>query len=268
MTHSLRFRLRRGSLEEILEDHIQTLATTWQPYTVKNYRSAMHQFLFYLRATFPQVRRLSQLRRDPHLLGWFRWLCEHDPPLCNTTREKYLLCLRRLFHDLAVVQGRSLPCDLILPEDFPPLPQYLPRALSPEDDPLLLQELRRIDNLPTNALLLIRATGIRLGECIHLPLDCLRSLGQDQWALHVPLGKLHTERLVPVDENVRQVVNRILVLRAQAPASSLSTPPACWCRAPEVLRLAGSADRLNPHRETSRLLPSCEPALAPTHLRQ
>jgi hypothetical protein len=87
-------------------------------------------------------------------------------------------------------------------------------------------------------------------------------------ALPVPLGKLHTERLVPVDENVRQVVNRILVLRAQAPASSLSTPPACWCRAPEVLRLAGSADRLNPHRETSRLLPSCEPALAPTHLRQ
>jgi hypothetical protein len=72
-------------------------------------------------------------------------------------------------------------CDLILPEDSPPLPQYLPRALSPEDDPLLLQELRRIDNLPTNALLLIRATGIRLGERIHLPWNGLRSLGQDQW---------------------------------------------------------------------------------------
>jgi integrase len=70
--------------------------------------------------------------------------------------------------------------------------------------------------------LLTRATGIRIGECIHLALDCLRSLGQDQWALHVPLGKLYTERLVPVDEDVRQIVNRILALRAQAPASHLA----------------------------------------------
>jgi hypothetical protein len=103
------------------------------------------------------VHRLSQLRRDPHLLGWFGLAVRTRSSLCNTTREKYLLCFRRGFHDLAVVQGRSLPCDLILPEDSPPLPQYLPRALSPEDDPLLQQELRRIDSLPTNALLLIRA---------------------------------------------------------------------------------------------------------------
>jgi len=75
--------------------------------------------------------------------------------------------------------------------------------------------------LYSNALLLIRHTGIRLGECIHLALDCLRPLGDDQWALHVPLGKLHTERLVPVDDNVRQIVARILTLRAQAPASQL-----------------------------------------------
>jgi site-specific recombinase XerD len=176
MTHSVPFRPPRGTLEEILEDYIQTRATTLQPYTVKNYRSAIHQFLFYLNAAFPQVRRLSQLCRDPHLLGWFRWLCEHHPPLCNTTREKYLLCLRRVFDDLTV-QGPSMQRNLILPEDFPPLPQHLPRALSPEDDQLLQQELRRIDNLSTNALLLTRATGIRIGECIHLALDCLRPLG-------------------------------------------------------------------------------------------
>jgi len=221
MTHSGRLRPCPASLEEILEDHVQILATTLQRYTVKNYRSAIHQFLFYLRAAFPQVHRLSQLHRDPHLLGWFRWLCEHDPPLCNTTREKYLICLRRVFHDLTV-NGHSLPCNLILPEDFPPLPQHLPRALSPEDDQRLQQQLSRIDDLPSNALLLIRVTGIRLGECIRLPLDCLRSLGQDQWALHVPLGKLRTERLVPVNENVRQIINRILVLRAQAPAYRLA----------------------------------------------
>jgi len=59
---------------------------------------------------------------------------------------------------------------------------------------LLQQELRRTDNLAANALLLIRATGIRIGECLDLSLDCLRQLGPGRWALHVPLGKLHTER--------------------------------------------------------------------------
>jgi hypothetical protein len=28
--------------------------------------------------------------------------------------------------------------------------------------------------------LLTRATGIRIGECIHLPLDCLRHVGPEQ----------------------------------------------------------------------------------------
>src|SRR5262249_56011556 len=76
--------------------------------------------------------------------------------------------------------------------------------------------------LLANALLLTRLTGIRIGECIALPLDCLRQLGPDQWALHVPLGKLHTERLVPADPEVRRLVARILELRAQASPARLA----------------------------------------------
>jgi site-specific recombinase XerD len=216
-----RFGRSRRNLEEILKDHIQTLATRLQPQTVLSYGTALNHFLSYLRIAFPQVHRLPQLRRDPHLLGWFRWLCEQNRPLSNATRRKYLNQLHRLFYDLAD-NGHSLPAGLILPEDLPPRQHYLPRPLSPEDDQLLQQELQRTDDLYSNALLLIRLTGIRLGECIHLALDCLRSLGDDQWALHVPLGKLHTERLVPVDDNVRQIVSRILTLRTQAPASQLA----------------------------------------------
>lgn len=210
-----------GDLEEILQDHIRTLATTLQPQTILSYGTALNHFLAYLRIAFPKVRHLSRLRRDPHLLAWFRWLCEQNPPLSNATRRKYLNQLRRLFYDLAD-NGHLLQPGLILSQDLPPRQHYLPRPLSPQDDQLLQQELRRTDDLYSNALLLIRQTGIRLGECIHLALDCLRPLGDDQWALYVPLGKLHTERLVPVDNNVRQIVARILTLRAQAPASQLA----------------------------------------------
>jgi site-specific recombinase XerD len=209
------------SLEQILEAHIQTLALTLRPETVSGYRGATRRFLSYLRAAFPRVRRLSQLRRDPHLLGWFRSLCKQQQPLSNKFRINLLLCLRRLLEDLTA-NGHPLAPDLIRHEDFPPSPHYLPRPLSPPDDQLLQQELRRTDDLPALALLLTRATGIRIGECIDLARDCLRQIGPDQWALHVPLGKLHTERWVPADSEIRQIVARILALRASAPPDSLA----------------------------------------------
>ena len=153
------------SLEQIFQAHIQTLALTLRPDTVSGYGGATRRFLSYLRTAFPRVRRLSQLRRDPHLLGWFRSLCEQQPPLSNKTRTNLLLCLRRLLEDLSA-SGHSLSSDLIRCEDFPPPPHYLPRPLSPQDDQLPQQELRRTGDLPALALLLTRATGIRIGECI------------------------------------------------------------------------------------------------------
>jgi site-specific recombinase XerD len=223
------------TLERIFEAHIQTLALTLRPDTVSGYRGVTRRFLSYLRAAFPGVRRLSQLRRDPHLLAWLRSLCEQQPPLSNKTRINLLLCLRRLLEDLAA-SGHPLAPDLVRREDFPPAPHYLPRPLAPQDDRLLQQELRRTDDLPANALLLTRATGIRIGECIDLVLDCLRQIGPDQWALHVPLGKLHTERLAPADAEIRQIVARILALRTAA-------SPACLAQSEGLLLpRAGSHD--------------------------
>ena len=205
----------RSSLEEILEAHIQTLALTLRPHTVDTYRCAVRRFLVYLHRDYPQVRRIAQLRRDPHLLGWFRWMCERQPPLCNSYRIIQLIRLRRLLNDLAA-NGHVLQQNLIRREDFPKQDQYQPRALSLQEDSSLQQELRRIDTLEANALLLIRAIGMRISECVNLPLDSLREIGPDQWAIHIPIGKMHNERLVPADSEVRRIVARILTLRAQA----------------------------------------------------
>ena len=70
--------------------------------------------------------------------------------------------------------------------------------------------------------MLARVTGIRIGECIHLPVDCLRHVGPEQWALHVPLGKLHTERLVPLDTEGLRLLARLHELRALASPARLA----------------------------------------------
>jgi integrase len=80
--------------------------------------------------------------------------------------------------------------------------------------------LRRTDTLCAHALRLVRLTGIRIGECLDLSLDCLRQIGPDIWALHVPLGKLHTERMFPADPVIRETVARIRALRSLHPSAS------------------------------------------------
>jgi site-specific recombinase XerD len=251
-----------STLDKILEVQVQRLAPTLRPRTVEEYRSCARGFLAYLHAHFPRIRKLSQLRRDPHLLGWFRYLCQQQPPLRNATRELNLILLRRLFRDLTN-RGQRLQPDLIRREDFPLRDHYLPRPLPPDQDQRLQQQLRQSNTLEALALRLIRATGIRVGECLDLRLDCLRQVSEQEAALHVPLGKLHSERWVPVDEETQRVLERLLQLRALAPASCLAKSrgfllPRCGGRGALYDRLrqvlvhtagsAGCSGKVTPHR--------------------
>jgi site-specific recombinase XerD len=248
-------------MDKILEAQIQVLTTTRRPKTVKCYRYCAHNFLAYVHTTFPRLRKLSQLRRDPHLLAWFRFLCQQYPSPGNRTRHLHLLTVRRLLRDLAN-QGHPVTPDLIRGEDFPPPDHYLPKPLSLQEDQQLQKQLSLADTLEVNALRLMRATGIRISECIDLPLDCLQQISEQQVALRVPLGKLHSERLVPVDEETQHVVTRILALGALTPVPKHESQafllprywqPVTWYRAlhntlRDMARAAGCAGRVNPHR--------------------
>jgi len=249
------------TLDQLFAAQIQVLATTLRPKSVRCYRYCAHNFLAYIHTTFPRVHKLSQLRRDPHLLAWFRFLCQQYPSPGNRTRHLHLLTIRRLLRDFAA-QGHPVTPDLIRQQDFPPHDHYLPRPLPLHEDQPLQHQLRLTDTLETNALLLMRATGIRIGECIDLPRDCLQQFSEQQVALHVPLGKLHSERLVPVDEEAQHIVVRMVELRALTPAPRHESQtfllpryrqPATWDQVlrhtlAEMARLAGCTSRVHPHR--------------------
>jgi site-specific recombinase XerD len=203
------------TLQQLLGWQIQNLATVLMPATIVQYRGSASCFLSYLQTAWPEVSRASQLRRDPHILGWLRDLYEHQPPYANRTRMDKIICVRRLLHDLTASSDPPRE-DLFAQGDCPPHDKYLPKPLSPEDDRLLRQQLRQRANLRSDAFLLIRATGMRIGECLKLRVDSLRELGENQWAVHVPLGKLHSERWVPVDDEACALFRHILSLRFPA----------------------------------------------------
>jgi len=251
---------RRGSLKQIFETQIDLLATTLQPNSLLSYRRAVKSFLRYLRANHPRVSSLAGLRRDPHILGWLHHLCDQDPPSSKGTRLLYLLCFRRLLNDLADGGDYIIQEGLIRCEDFPRLDQYLPKPLSLDDDQRLQNQLRTNDDLFSNALLLLRGTGMRIGELLNLPTDSLRHLGDRDWALHVPLGKLHTDRWVPVDDDVRRVHARLVALRQHSGGAAhsnllLPLPAKPGTRYIALLRAvrtaarkAGCSVRVKPHQ--------------------
>jgi len=58
---------------------------------------------------------------------------------------------------------------------------------------------------------------MRIGEAADLSVDCLYPSGKDQWTIQGPLGKLKTERMVPVDSFVCALVERLRFFRSFDP---------------------------------------------------
>jgi len=195
----------------------QSLTTSLNQETIRFYYCTIRNFLNFLGAQYPKVQSLQQLHRDPHILAWFTYLRSHQPPLATVTYTIHLFHLRRMFEELAWTEDLPVLARLVLRQDTPRQEHYLPRPLTADQDQIVQQELLRRDDRNSNAFLLLRHTGMRIGECADLSFDCLRLVGPDSWAIHVPLGKLKTERLVPVDSFVRRLVDRLRISRSQDP---------------------------------------------------
>lgn len=209
-------------LRKTLEACIRLLDTTLQPSTMQQYRRTLRLFLEYLHEHYPQVSKPAQLRRDPHLLGWLEYLwrlrTRNGSPLHSDTRGHHVMQLRTLLDLLADAPQPPAP-GLLRSQDVPPRPYRLPRPLTPEQDLRLQQHWAEAIDVFSNALLLQRLTGMRIGECADLTPDCLRHLGDNRWTLHVPHGKPRSERWVPVDDQVRVVLERLTFLRTLPPAA-------------------------------------------------
>ena len=209
--------MKQRSLQEALAARVRLLETTLQPSTAAHYR-----YTGYLGASFPEIGKASQLRRDPHLLGWLEHLWTYrssiGKPLAGSTRGHHVRQLRTLLEMLADGANCPLP-GLLRGEDIPKRQYCLPRPLAPEDDARLQEFWSAAADGCSCALWLQRLAGMRIGECVDLTPDCLRHLGDNRWTLHVPHGKPRSERWVPVDDRARVLVERLRFLRTLPPGA-------------------------------------------------
>jgi integrase len=108
------------------------------------------------------------------------------------------------------------PRKLVFRDDTPKLPRALPRYLPVDVDRRLTEALttRPENTLAAAALRLQRACGLRIGELLDLELDCVHDLPEHGSWLKVPLGKLDTERMIPIDTEIGDLIDQIIDLRS------------------------------------------------------
>jgi integrase len=205
-------------LAQVFEHAVDSLGAALSPNSTRLYRGAARNFLTYLGAHHPEVSSLPELRRDPHILGWLAHLRSRVPPLAPVTYISRLIFLRGILVEVSGCAQLPQLAQLLRRQDVPRAPRRLPRALTMQQDQLLQQELRRRNDLAANVFLLLRYTGMRIGEAVDLSFDCLHTSAADQWTIRVPLGKLKTERMVPIDSFVRELVQRLRFFRSFDPA--------------------------------------------------
>lgn len=210
--------LPNSTFEKTIRAYLDIISTTLQPGTVRNYKGYTKTFVSFLMLNYPEVTRLSDIKRSPHIEKWLSYLANSGNK--KGSRYSNICCVRRFLNDIYEWNWDDAPMPgLFTHKDFPPKDKYLPKPLTPEDDKTMQKTLKSKNILSAQAILLLRKTGMRVGELRDLPLDCLEKLpdclptDQAQYVLHVPLGKLHTERIIPVDSETVEIVNRIIKLR-------------------------------------------------------
>jgi site-specific recombinase XerD len=184
----------RRLLPEEVRNFLRFLAPTRRRATVVNYRGFLRRFHEWLAS---KQLELAQLDRAL-CLQWAEQI--HSEGKAAVTRVGMLVCVRKYLDWLWDKQAAPAPGrDLILASDMPKKPDYLPRPLPPDADHVLQERLHNADSPVALGLLLMRRTGLRIGELSRLERDCIREDHVGGRFLKVPLGKLNNERLVPLD---------------------------------------------------------------------
>ena len=216
-----RMRYATPALQGSFVAYLDRLTATHSRGTVTGTATRLNHFAAHLAAVDPALSSLADLDRRRHIETYLTATAEAmnsrtGAPIQASERRGRILAVHCLLNDIAEWGWPQAPKRrLVFRSDIPKLPRALPRYLTPDLDRRLTQALHTWpERLPADALLLQRATGLRIGELVDLELDCVHEIpGQGAW-LKVPLGKLNTERMVPLDEETVALIDRIVAHRS------------------------------------------------------
>jgi integrase len=204
-----------------LQDYATALTGTHAGSTLDGIAIRLAHFGRHLAAVDPGLASLAGLDRQAHIETYLAAVADaramQGGQLISVGEQRNrIISLGRFLTDITEWGWPDAPPRrLVFSRDIPKLPRALPRYLPVDADRLLAEALHSSPNrLFADALLLARATGLRVSEIRDLELDCVHEVpGTGAW-LKVPLGKLDSERMVPLDDDTVLIIDRIAETRS------------------------------------------------------
>ena len=181
--------------------YLDQIACSLRPSSVLATDRDLRTFGTYLQHAHPDVTAIAQLHRT-HLEGYKRWLTDRpqqQAPLSATSRALRLGTLRIFFTRTIEWDWDDAPTrPMLFHGDLPTRDAVLPKALDDTAAGTFLRTAQAQPRLLTRVVaeVLIR-TGLRVGEFCDLRADTIRTSHDGYW-LHVPVGKLHDDRYLPL----------------------------------------------------------------------
>jgi site-specific recombinase XerD len=218
------------TLEERFEDchpqlrllfvaYLQRKTGTCRPKTVSSLATRLAHFARFLTAIDQTLVTLAELDRRRHIEPYLNAVASAKSTIGKQVtiadQDRRIRAVEHMLAEISEWGWDDAPTrKLIFRSDHPRLPRPLPRYLPVNSDRSLTDALIASEyRLAADALLLARAVGLRIGELLDLELDCVHEIsGHGSW-LKVPLGKLDTERMVPLDDETVALLDRIASTR-------------------------------------------------------
>jgi integrase len=178
----------------------------------------------FLAANQPDVARLADLERT-HIEAFCQWVPgrpwrsgkKPGKSISASAAAHNVISVRNFLDDVTAWGWADAPRRrLMFGSDIPRQPDPLPRALPPDIDAAVMNAVANLDDpVARIGLTVIRATGLRVGELVDLELDCVVDYGTHGSWLRVPLGKLATERSVPLDDHTLTALDEWIAQRGR-----------------------------------------------------
>lgn len=208
-------------LRPLFVAYLERKRGTCRPKTVSSLATRLAHFARFLTAHDPHLDTLASLDRQRHIEPYLNSTVNaisatSGEPVTVADQDRRIRAVEHMLSEITEWGWTDAPPRrLIFRSDHPRLPRPLPRYLPVDADRRLAAALEASDyRLAADALLLARAVGLRIGELLDLELDCVHQIaGHGSW-LKVPLGKLDTERMVPLDDETVALVDRIAATRS------------------------------------------------------
>jgi integrase len=202
--------------------YLERKRATCRPKTVSSIATRLTHFGVFLADTDPGLESVAALDRCRHIEPYLTSLVDAVDSrtgelITVADRSRRVLAVAGFLADITEWGWPDAPPrKLVFRDDTPKLPRALPRYLPVDVDRRLTETLttRPENTLAAAALRLQRACGLRIGELLDLELDCVHDLPEHGSWLKVPLGKLDTERMIPIDTEIGDLIDQIIDLRS------------------------------------------------------